>query len=111
MSPWDRSGSLYVMRFSDGVVKIGYSNNPEARRRAIANQPNHRGTGLAICWVSPWLDRVAHAEARAKAALGSRPFGGRASTEHFRCLPQKVIAAAKRALALHAAYQPAPIAH
>jgi len=88
------------MRFSNGVVKIGFSNRPEARRRAIEKQPNMQGLSVHLSWVSGWIEGAAYPESYAKAFLGS---GARPSnaTEEFHLPLQTVIAAAKCGLALH----------
>lgn len=94
----DIAAILYVMSFSDGRSKIGYSRNPEARRTALGKEPRHAGIHLELVWQSDVIAGVRRFEARAKQTLGSLPWGGERSNEIFNLPPAVVIAAAQNAL-------------
>lgn len=96
----DLAGRLYVMALSDGRSKIGYSNNPESRRRSIENEPRHKNEGvrLELVWQSDIIEGVRRFEARAKLSLGVLPWGGTQSGETFDLPPAALISAAQNAI-------------
>lgn len=83
----DDCGHLYLLRFDNGVIKVGRSVNPAARNSRHRREAGRFDLRIVDQWQSNVMNHVQLAERRLIAvltAIGSRTPGGR---EYFRDIP------------------------